>query len=84
MIGIASILPFMAVLTNPEIVQTNIFLKILFEKSHIIGVNTIDDFLFYFGGLVFLLLVISLTFKTFTTYKQVHFAQMRQYTISSV
>ena len=81
MIGIASILPFMAVLTNPEIVQTNIFLKILFEKSHIIGVNTIDDFLFYLGGLVFLLLVISLTFKTFTNYKQVHFSQMRQYTI---
>ena len=80
-IGVASIMPFMAVLTNPEIVETNFFLKLLFEKSYIFGVENIDDFLFYLGGLIFILLIISLTFKTFTTYKQVHFAQMRQYTI---
>jgi ABC-type multidrug transport system fused ATPase/permease subunit len=80
-IGVASIMPFMAVLTNPEIVETNFFLKLLFEKSYIFGVKNIDDFLFYLGGLIFILLIISLTFKTFTTYKQVHFAQMRQYTI---
>lgn len=80
-IGVASIMPFMAVLTNPEIVETNFFLKLLFEKSYIFGVENIDDFIFYLGGLIFILLIISLTFKTFTTYKQVHFAQMRQYTI---
>jgi hypothetical protein len=28
MIGVASILPFMAVLTNPDIIQTNIILNV--------------------------------------------------------
>ena len=31
MIGIASIMPFMAVLINPEIIETNIILNMLFK-----------------------------------------------------
>ena len=33
MIGVASILPFMAVLTNPEIIETNIILSKMFQAS---------------------------------------------------
>ena len=33
MIGVASILPFMAVLTNPEIIETNIILNNTFQLS---------------------------------------------------
>ena len=36
MIGVASILPFMAVLTNPDLVQTNFFLNALFQFSKLI------------------------------------------------
>ena len=32
MVGVASILPFMAVLTNPEVVETNIILNTMFQK----------------------------------------------------
>ena len=82
MIGVASILPFVAVLTNPSLVETNIILKNMFQISVLFGVKSIQDFLFALGVLVFALLIISLTFKTFTTYVQVRFVNMREYSIS--
>ena len=33
MIGVASILPFIAVLTNPNLIETNLILKTMFEIS---------------------------------------------------
>lgn len=81
MIGVASILPFMAVITNISLIETNIFLSTIFQLSHIFGVKTKEDFIFFLGIVAFLLLMISLTFKIFTTYLQVHFAQMREYSI---
>ena len=82
MIGVASILPFMAVLTNPDIVQTNIILNKMFQASSIFGVENNQEFLFVLGIFVFVLLVTSLTFKAFTFYVQARFIQMRQYSIS--
>lgn len=82
MIGVASILPFMAVLSNPEIIEANIILSKMFMFFKIFGVENKQQFLFALGILVFVLLVISLTFKAFTAYAQVRFSQMRQYSIS--
>jgi len=81
MIGVASILPFMAVLTNPGAIKTNTILNKMFEISRIFGVENNDEFLFALGILVFMLLIISLIFKALTTYAQVRFVQMREYTI---
>ena len=81
MIGVASILPFMAVLTNPDIIETNIILKNMFQASNIFGIENNQEFLFALGILVFGLLVISLIFKALTTYVQLRFVQMREYTI---
>ena len=81
MIGVASILPFMAVLASPDLIGTNIILKKIFHTSKIFGVENNEQFFFALGVLVFLLLVISLTFKAFTTYVQVQFVQMRQFSI---
>jgi ATP-binding cassette, subfamily B, bacterial PglK len=81
MIGIASILPFMAVLTNPTLIETNIILNTMFQVSNIFGVESNKQFLFALGALVFVLLITSLAFKALTTYVQVRFAQMREYSI---
>ena len=81
MIGVASILPFMAVLTNPEIIETNIILSKMFQASAIFQIETSQQFVFGLGFLVFVLLVISLSFKALTTYVQVRFVQMREYSI---
>jgi len=80
-IGIASILPFMAVLTSPNIIETNIILNKIFQASNMFGVNSNQEFLFALGILVFVLLLISLSFKTLTTYVQDRFVQMREYSI---
>ncbi len=80
-IGVASILPFMAVLTNPDIIETNIILNSMFNFSGRFGVENNQQFLFILGVLVFLLLIISLGFKALTTYAQTRFIQMRAYSI---
>jgi ABC-type multidrug transport system fused ATPase/permease subunit len=82
MIGVASILPFMAVLTNPDFIEANSILNTVFKASNIFGVENNQQFLFALGTLVFLLLIISLTFKALTTYLQIRFIQMSEYNIS--
>ena len=81
MLGVASILPFIAVLANPELVQTNGALNIAFIISSEIGVRTTQEFLFFLGILVFVLLVFSLVFKAIMTHAQVRFALMREYSM---
>ena len=55
MIGVVSILPFMAVLTNPTLIETNLILNTLFKASIKMGVENNQEFLFVLGVLVFLL-----------------------------
>ena len=81
-IGVVSILPFMAVLTNPELIDTNIILNDMFQFSKKFGVENNKNFLIVLGILVFLTIVISLMFKLITTYAQIRFAEMRHYSIS--
>tara|TARA_Y100000768_G_scaffold63599_1_gene43738 strand:- start:40054 stop:41811 length:1758 start_codon:yes stop_codon:yes gene_type:complete len=82
MLGVASILPFMAVLINPEIVESNYFLNIMYQFSYNFGIVDKKDFLIFLGFLVFAVLIISLTIKAITTYALVRFVQMREYSIS--
>ena len=82
MLGVASILPFIAVLANPQLVETNIFLNYIYQASSTIGVNSVKQFLFVLGFSVFLFLMFSLTFRGFTHYVQVRFALLQEYNIS--
>lgn len=82
MIGVASILPFMTVISNPEAIETNYFLNKLFHISKLFGVENNQQFLFTLGVILLVLLIISLSFKALTTYAQVRFVQMREYSIS--
>lgn len=81
MLGVASILPFVAVLANQELVQTNSLLNSTFATSRHIGIETTEQFLLALGAIVFVLLMTSLAFKAFTTYAQTRFALMREYSI---
>ena len=80
-IGIASILPFIAVLTNPSLIEANTFLNTMYQTSIKFGIETNQEFLFFLGVLVFLILIISLTFKAFSTYIQIRFVYMKEYSI---
>ena len=81
MIGVASILPFMTVLVNPSIIETNMYLNNIFQFSKKFGIETDQEFLFFLGIFVFILLFISLAFKSLTIYFQIRFVQMREYSI---
>jgi ABC-type multidrug transport system fused ATPase/permease subunit len=77
-IGVASIMPFIAVMTNPELVESNIILNNIYKNFNF---KSQHDFLFALGVMVFILLVFSLIFKAITTYAQTRFALMLEYSI---
>ena len=77
-VGVASILPFIAVLSNPELVQSNEILSKLYQIGNF---QNNQDFLFSLGILVFIILCCSLTFKAITIFFQLRFALLREYTI---
>ena len=79
MVGIASIMPFVAVLGSPDLVQNNAFLNTAYTR---LGFTDINEFLFALGALVVVLLLTSLAFKALTTYAQLKFTLMREYSIS--
>ncbi len=81
MLGVASIMPFIAVLSNPELIETNVMLNKMFKVSGRFGVETNQQFLFLLGIFVFLFLVISLSFRALTHYAQVRFLSLREYSI---
>tara|TARA_A100001015_G_scaffold319434_1_gene442292 strand:+ start:15520 stop:17346 length:1827 start_codon:yes stop_codon:yes gene_type:complete len=74
MIGVASIMPFMAVLSDPGIIETNSLIKNLYLALGTYGVETAQHFLIILGITVFMLLILSLSFKALTTYLQLRFA----------
>jgi ATP-binding cassette, subfamily B, bacterial PglK len=82
MVGVASIMPFTAILVNPEIIETNYILNLMFDYSSIFGIETKKQFIFTLGFLVFILLITSNFFKAFTYYFQSRFTNMREYSIS--
>ncbi len=81
MLGVASIMPFMAVVSNPEVVDSNLILNSAYNLSQQFGVESIDDFMFLLGIAVFLILVFTLSFKALTVYLETRFCVMREYSI---
>lgn len=81
LLGVVSILPFIAVLTNPSIIEANFVLSTLFQKFNVLGIENNEQFLYILGLLVFFVLVISLVFKAITIYLQLRFVQLCEYNI---
>ncbi len=77
-VGVASILPFMAVLANPELVETNLALNKLYLFFNF---PTVESYLFFLGFVVFVMLLFSLAFKAIANYVQLRFVLMREYSI---
>ncbi len=81
-LGVASIMPFIAVLTNPDLIETNIIINKVYKYLNAFGVNSNQEFLFILGFFVFFILVFSLIFKAFLTYLQLRFTSMCEYGLS--
>jgi len=81
MIGVGSILPFITVLSNPDLIETNPFLNGVFNFSSLFGVKNNQQFIFVLGVFVFFIFILSISFKALTNYVQVRFIQMMEYSI---
>ena len=81
MLGVASIMPFVAVISNPEIIETNKILNITYIYMNEYGISSKNKFIFALGVLTFLVLVLSLVFKALTVFFQTRFSLLREYTI---
>jgi len=81
-IGIASIMPFIAVLANPGLIETNSFLIELYNLSKQLGVSEIKEFNFLLGVIFFTLLITSLLIRAFTTYMMINYSLILEYSVS--
>jgi ABC-type bacteriocin/lantibiotic exporter with double-glycine peptidase domain len=79
-VGVASIMPFIAVLAKPELIESN---AVLFWIYQSLGFEDRQSFLYFLGVTALILLVISLGFKALTTYAQLRFTLMREYSIGT-
>ena len=77
-IGIASLMPFIAVLSQPNLITENYYLSLLNKLFQKTGYNTEQEFLIFFGFLVFALLFLTAIMKILTMYFQVRFAFFRE------
>lgn len=82
MIGVASIMPFMAVLANPEIINQNEILKYMFDIAMNLGVESLTQFQFFLGVLLFCVLMLSVLIKSIAIYMQTRFCLLQEYFIS--
>ena len=82
MLGVASILPFIAVISNPQIIETNTILSTVYEIVTNFGINNEQEFLIAMGFFVFLLLIISISFKSLTIYIQIRYVKLCEYNIA--
>ena len=80
-IGVVSIMPFMAVLGNPDLIQTNAILNYFFTEFDF---ESNQSFLLFLACSVFFMLVISNSSKAIITYCQIRFTFMREYTIGKL
>jgi ABC-type multidrug transport system fused ATPase/permease subunit len=77
--GVASILPFLAVLTKPEIIETN---AILSQVRQMTGIMDDRPFMILLGFGVMVVIILSLIVKVITLYALARFSNMRRYTLS--
>ena len=81
--SVASVMPFLAVLGNPEMLESNSVLRTLYAQFQTFGVYTPDDFLTVLGIGAFLFIIVSAAYRTLTHYATNRYIEMRRHSIGS-
>jgi len=77
--GIASIMPFLSLVTNPEIIMDNKYLKLAYQSLNFTSTNR---FLIFVGLVVLIILIISNVFAFLSQRGLFKFTSLRNYSIS--
>ena len=79
-VGVASVMPFLSVLSNPGVIQEKAYLSWPYNA---LGFTDTNTFLFFLGIAVFCIVVFGLSFRALTEYFLARYTQMRNYSLSS-
>jgi len=79
MVGIASIMPFMAVVSNPDVIRTNKWLRKIYVFYQFENTN---NFLFFLGTILLVLLICSNLFKALTVWSTLKYGNRFNYVLS--
>lgn len=74
--GVISIMPFLAVLSNPEVVESNHSLKLIYDFT---GATSKQNFIVYLGFLSLGIVIFSTIFKIITQYAVNRFASLQRH-----
>jgi len=74
--GVISIMPFLAVLSNPDIVESNYSLKLMYDFT---GATSKQNFIVYLGFLSLGIVIFSTIFKILTQYAVNRFASLQRH-----
>ena len=78
LVGVASILPFMSVAVNPETIDTNKYLNIVYQS---LSFQSRQNFLLFLGGLALGALILGNAFRALSNYMLLKFAHMQSHTM---
>lgn len=78
-ISVASVMPFLSLLGNPELVNTNPLANYFFD---LFGFKNIDSFIFMVGISIVITLVVISVLRSVTAYAQYRWIFMREYSLS--
>lgn len=79
MVGAASIMPFMTVLSNPEIIESNHYLGSIYNA---IGLSDNKKFIVFLGACTLIIYILSLAMRAVLTYYQNKFIGEFEYNLS--
>lgn len=79
-LGVAAIVPFITILTDPEIIQNNQYIKSFYLY---VGEPNLDRFYIIFGVVTLLFICISIPFKAYTQYLILKFTYRQEALLSS-
>ncbi len=78
--GVASILPFMAVLTEPANIEKNAGLAFLYDG---LGFTSTQNFMIFLGACTFLVVMVGIVAQIVSSYAILRFSNDRAFTLSS-
>jgi ATP-binding cassette, subfamily B, bacterial PglK len=79
-VGVASVMPFLAVLGNPDMIHNTPLLSSLYKG---LGFRSVDQFLMALGAGAFGLILLSAAYRTLTHYVMNRFIEMRRHSIET-
>ncbi|MBK1674841.1 ABC transporter ATP-binding protein [Ectothiorhodospira shaposhnikovii] len=77
--AVASVMPFLAVLSDPEIVQSNSTFNAVFER---LGFESTNSFLYFLGIAAFVVFLIGTALQALTHWAITRFTHLQQYELS--